>query len=109
MGTAQTIVPLIKIKFAIVAAGLGAGLGMIWAALMANRITLTERVTEEALLVVLGGSVGLALGWLMGPHGTKQRICSRIQPIPTHYRPAALAPSSLVVPPVRLGPALAPA
>jgi hypothetical protein len=71
--TTAIVLPVTKIKFGIVGAGLGAGLAMIGVAIIATRTTVSERLDLEIHMLLLGLASGLILGWLMGPYPVAQR------------------------------------
>jgi hypothetical protein len=86
----------LKIKFAIVGAGVGAGLGMIWVAIFAARTSLAERVSHEAVSVMVASAVGLALGWMIGPRPRLRAAMSRHLEPATTRKPVPCAVAVLV-------------
>jgi hypothetical protein len=82
----NTILSSEKITFAILGGGLGSGLGMIVAALKAtgySRANRPERLSNEALAILLGRFTGLALGWLTGRPATP--ACASGRTRQSHY------------------------
>jgi hypothetical protein len=72
--TTPIVLPLTKIKFGIVGAGLGAGLAMIGVAIVATQATSIERLDLELRMLLLGIASGIVLGFMVGPRPVAQRV-----------------------------------